>query len=219
MISGARLSRSPVRNSQARTRLPTLSGVIWLSGENRDPPRSPPQCSQAEAGSKTRTKAQKMATKEMNRRTGFRILPPQAQRNACGIDDPNGTSVSTPLAAIVTATAAAAKPAETNSNADADRRSRWLVHFARRRIVVHHARGRTANDHDVIIRLRPARLAIGLLLRRIRFDAADRGIDLHRLRSRRRRLQVAGTGRPGQRNVLRQGRVGGGNCRHEFGTV
>src|SRR3954471_5503494 len=94
ITSGARVSRSPVRNSQARTRLPTLSGVIWLSGENRDPPRSPPQCSQAEAGSEM--KAQKTATKEMNRRVEFRILPPQAQRNACGIDYPIDASVSTP---------------------------------------------------------------------------------------------------------------------------
>jgi hypothetical protein len=78
ITSGARVSRSPVRNSQARTRLPTLSGVIWLSGENRDPPRSPPQCSQAEAGGES---GQKMETKEMNRRNGFRIAPAsEAQR-------------------------------------------------------------------------------------------------------------------------------------------
>src|SRR4051794_28915681 len=82
--SGARRSRSPVENSQARTRLPTLSGVIWLSGENRDPPRSPPQCSQAETGSAI--PVQEMATTQVNRQTGFCILPPQAQHNACGID-------------------------------------------------------------------------------------------------------------------------------------
>src|SRR3954471_2752086 len=134
--SGARRSRSPVENSQARTRLPTLSGVIWLSGENRDPPRSPPQCSQAEAGSKTKIKAQKMATQEMNRRTGFRILPPQAQRNACGIDYPIETSVSTPAAAVVTA-AAAATTNPANADADTDPRRRRIIH-ARRRIIVHH---------------------------------------------------------------------------------
>src|SRR3954464_14838951 len=119
--SGARRSRSPVENSQARTRLPTLSGVIWLSGENRDPPRSPPQCSQAEAGSKIEAKAKKMVTKEMNRRTGLRILPPQAQCNACGIDYPIDASVSTPAATIVTA-ASATKPAEANADTDAEPR-------------------------------------------------------------------------------------------------
>src|ERR1019366_2879815 len=50
ITAGARRSRSPVRNSQARTRLPTLAGVIWASGENRMPPGSPPQCSQPSAG-------------------------------------------------------------------------------------------------------------------------------------------------------------------------
>jgi hypothetical protein len=50
--------------------------VICVSGENRDPPGSPPQCSQAEAGGKI--KAHNVATKAMNRRTGFRILTPQA---------------------------------------------------------------------------------------------------------------------------------------------
>src|SRR5580704_9046373 len=48
--AGERVSRSPVRKSQARMRLPTLAGVIWASGENRVPPRSPPQCSQPAAG-------------------------------------------------------------------------------------------------------------------------------------------------------------------------
>src|SRR5437762_4304486 len=146
--SGARRSRSPVENSQARTRLPTLSGVIWLSGENRDPPRSPPQCSQAEAGSKIKKKAQKMETKEMNRRTGFRILPPQAQRHACGIDYPIDTSVSTPAVAIVAATAAA-KPAETDPDADADRRGAGRT--------VHLSRRRPGHGHGVLIGLAPTR--------------------------------------------------------------
>src|SRR5258705_13249600 len=113
-----------------------------------------------------------MAAMKVNRRTGFRILPPQAQHNACGIDYPIGTSVSTPVAIVAAVTAtAAAKPAETDPDADADRRSRWLVHLGR---------GRTAaNDHDVVIRIGPARrLAVDPLLRRNRPHAPYRGIDL-----------------------------------------
>src|SRR6185312_6905831 len=108
-------------------------------------------------------------------------------RTACGIDYPIGRSVSTP--ATIGAAATATKTAETDPDADADPRRRRIIH-ARRRIIVHHARRRTANDHDiVVIWPRPAWLAIDPLLRRIRLDAPDRGVDLQRLRLRRRRLQ------------------------------
>jgi len=50
IAAGGRLCRSPVRYSQARTRLPTLAGVICVSVEKRVPPASPPQWSQASAG-------------------------------------------------------------------------------------------------------------------------------------------------------------------------
>ena len=54
MTCGSRRARSPVRNSQARMSLPTLSGVISASAENRVPPWSPPQCSHASADEENR---------------------------------------------------------------------------------------------------------------------------------------------------------------------
>jgi len=50
ITSGGRAARSPVWNSKARTRLPTLSGVTSRKGEKREPPGSPPQLSQAMPG-------------------------------------------------------------------------------------------------------------------------------------------------------------------------
>src|SRR6476646_10142289 len=78
MTSGARRSRSPVRNSQARMRLPALAGVIWVSGEKRIPPRAPPQCSQATAGVEIQAKI-------ANRRIRFRTASPQEMRRAARI--------------------------------------------------------------------------------------------------------------------------------------
>ena len=66
IASGGRTSRSPVRNCQALTRLPTLAGVIMASAENRVPPRSPPQCSHAKAGAA-------MKHERASRRNSFRM--------------------------------------------------------------------------------------------------------------------------------------------------
>src|SRR3954453_23195363 len=55
--SAGRLSRSPVRNCQAGTRLVTLSGVICASGENLVHPLSPPQWSHPYAGAAIREAA------------------------------------------------------------------------------------------------------------------------------------------------------------------
>ena len=131
-------------------------------------------------------------------------MSPQATCNACGINYAIAASVSTPAAITPTAVVAAAistAATDADSDTDADWRSCGLVD---------NGRG-TADDHDFfVIRWRRApRLAIDAL-GRIRLDALDRRIDLLRLQ---RRLHVAGTGRPGQRNVLRHGGVGRGDGR------
>src|SRR6185312_12728567 len=124
-------------------------------------------------------------------------------------------SVSTPAAVTASAVVAATIAASADTNSDTDANRRW------RRRLVHNARRRTANHNDIIHGLgtsAPRRLALGPL-RRNGIDALDRRhIDLL---DRRRRLRVAGTGRPGQRDVLRHGSGAGSgdNRRREVGTV
>ena len=168
MISGARRSRSPVRNSQARTRLPTLPGVIWASGENRDPPRSPPQCSHAKAWGGIHEKEDT----DEDRRTDepdFASMSPQAKRNACG--------------SRLRDCRLSIHPGGHNRRRRSCRRRtchrrryrcRCQCRPAVRCRLVHHGRRRTANHHDFILGsgAAPRRLAIGPL-RRIGIDALD----------------------------------------------
>jgi len=82
---GSRRARSPVWNSQLRTRRSTFAGVICCSGEKRVPPRSPPQWSQAKAGLVERCPGEQTSNSIINMRAAYLPLDlVNARRNSGG---------------------------------------------------------------------------------------------------------------------------------------